>query len=54
VTLWFCVPVHRSTPLRPDVTEFRSARWWTPQEVLELPAARLDPHHRRFVAKVTA
>lgn len=53
VSLWFCVPGHRSTPLHPDLTEFRSARWWTPEEVLELPEVRFDPHYRRFVAKIT-
>ncbi len=53
VSLWFCVPGHRTTTLRTDLTEFRSARWWTTQEVLDQPATRFDPHYRRSVAKLS-
>ncbi len=38
--------------LQPDLTEFRSARWWTPDEVLDRPATHFDPHYGRFAAKV--
>ncbi len=52
VSLWCCVPGHRTMTLRPDRTEFHSARWWALQEVLDQPATRFDPHYGRFVAKV--
>ena len=52
VSLWFCVPGHRTMTLRPECNEFRSARWWARQEVLDQPATHFDPHYGRFVAKV--
>ena len=52
VSLWFVVLAHRTMTLQPDLTEFRSARWWTLDEVLDRPATQFDPHYRRFAAKV--
>jgi len=52
VSLWFVVLAHRTMTLQPDLTEFRSARWWTPDEVLDRPATHFDPHYGRFAAKV--
>ncbi len=52
VSLWFVVSGHRKMKLEPDLTEFRSARWWTPNEVLDQPETRFDPHYGRFADKV--
>jgi 8-oxo-dGTP diphosphatase len=52
VSLWFVVPGHRNRTLQPDLGEFRSARWWTPAEVLGQPSSRFDPHYGRFASKV--
>jgi 8-oxo-dGTP diphosphatase len=50
--LWFFIG-HKDMPLITDPSEFTEARWWTPQEVLA-DSKSLDPHYRRFVAKITS
>lgn len=52
VSLWFHLHGRRAMTLRPDLTEFRSVRWWTPAEVADHDPAHLDPHYHRFNAKV--
>jgi 8-oxo-dGTP pyrophosphatase MutT (NUDIX family) len=50
--LWFFIG-HKDMPLITGPSEFTEARWWTHQEVLA-DSKSLDPHYRRFVAKITS
>ena len=52
VSLWFLVRWSRRIPLRPDPTEFRSVRWWTPQQLQATDPGRFDPHLGRFLRAV--
>ncbi len=54
VSLWFLLRGSRSGALRLDETEFRSARWWTADELQANDPARFDPHFLRFVAKTSS
>jgi len=52
VSLWFTVPISRSTPLTPDDGEFAGLRWWTRADLAAADPAGFDPHLGRFVAKL--
>jgi 8-oxo-dGTP pyrophosphatase MutT (NUDIX family) len=52
VSLWYVVAADWSTPLNPDLREFRSVRWYGFDEVETMAAGRLDPHMHRFVHKL--
>jgi hypothetical protein len=51
VSLWFLLRGQRGMAMTLDVTEFRSAQWWTPGEIAEAASGVLDPHYQRFAAK---
>ncbi|MFC4149158.1 NUDIX domain-containing protein [Micromonospora mangrovi] len=53
VSLWFVLSGSRDQKLVPDAGEFRSVRWWTPQEVTGAEPGRLEPHLGRMLAKVS-
>ena len=52
VSLWYLLHASRSDPLRPDEREFAAARWWGRDEVAGADTASLEPHLRRFLAKL--
>lgn len=54
VSLWFVLHGHRGMKMKLDEGEFTDARWWAPRELGELDPALRDPHHARFLAKLTA
>jgi 8-oxo-dGTP diphosphatase len=53
VSLWFVCAGRVDMSMTTDATEFRAARWWSPDEVAAADAHRFDPHFQRFMAKVT-
>ena len=53
VSLWFVLGIDRDEPMQVDPGEFRSARWWTPEQIHAAPPATVDPALPRFVAKLT-
>lgn len=52
VSLWFVLSGSRDQTLTPDPGEFRSVRWWTPQQVGAANPETLDPHLGRMMAKL--
>jgi 8-oxo-dGTP diphosphatase len=54
VSLWFVLHAHRDEPVDIDLAEFRSARWWSVEQIQGAPSAILDPALHRFVAKLAA
>ncbi len=53
VSLWFVIEGSATTRLAYDVSEISGYRWLTPQQILEIDIAELDPHMHRFVQKFT-
>lgn len=54
VSLWFLLRLGRHEPLEIDHGEFRSVRWWSPEELRAVAPARLDPAFARFTAKLAS
>lgn len=52
VSLWFVLAARRTDTLTPDLSEFRSVRWWTRAEIAAADFAIFDPHLRRMLAKL--
>jgi 8-oxo-dGTP diphosphatase len=52
VSLWFVLVGRRGMPITVEPAEFAEARWWSHEQVLGSDRHRLDPHYRRFIAKV--
>ena len=52
VSLWFPIALRSDEQLHIDRTEFRSVRWWSPEEIYAAPAAAFDPALGRFIAKL--
>lgn len=52
VSLWFVLALGRHDRLEVDRREFRSVRWWSPDEVYAGPAGCFDPAFGRFTAKL--
>jgi 8-oxo-dGTP diphosphatase len=52
VSLWYLLHGSRSDALRPDGREFAAARWWSRDQVAAADPASLEPHLRRFLAKL--
>lgn len=53
VSLWFVLHGKRGMPMSLDEGEFHTGRWWTPGQLDELDPPLRDPHHARFLAKLT-
>jgi 8-oxo-dGTP diphosphatase len=54
VSLWFPLALHKEERLHIDRTEFRSVRWWSPEEIYAVSPAAFDPALGRFIAKLAA
>ncbi|MCZ7426470.1 NUDIX domain-containing protein [Micromonospora sp. WMMA1949] len=54
VSLWYVLSAHRDQRFTPDPVEFAGIRWWTPAEVTEAPAGRIEPHLGRMLTKLAA
>jgi 8-oxo-dGTP diphosphatase len=54
VSLWYLLDGSRHEPLCPDEREFAAARWWSRAEVPAADPSTLEPHLRRFLAKLDA
>ncbi|MEV1285526.1 NUDIX domain-containing protein [Micromonospora sp. NPDC049679] len=54
VSLWFLLSGSRDQKIVPDLSEFRSVRWWTPREVADADPATLEPHLGRILTKLNA
>jgi 8-oxo-dGTP pyrophosphatase MutT (NUDIX family) len=52
VSLWFLLVLRRHDRLDVDHREFRSVRWWSPDEVRAVPSGCFDPAFGRFTAKL--
>ncbi|MFI7492932.1 NUDIX hydrolase [Micromonospora echinaurantiaca] len=52
VSLWFVLSGSRNQKLVPDSGEFRSVRWWTPEEVADADPATVEPHLGRMLGKL--
>jgi 8-oxo-dGTP diphosphatase len=52
VSLWFVLTRHASRPLAPDTGEFRSARWWSREQIALASPAIFDPHLGRMLSKL--
>lgn len=51
VTFWHILNADSSQPLAFDRREFPAVHWMPPQQILDIPADRLDPHMHRFTRK---
>jgi len=51
VSLWYVLQGDSNTPLQYDSGEFNGYKWFSPEEILEIPIEKLDPHLHRFVKK---
>ena len=54
VSLWFVLSGSRNQKFVPDSGEFRSVRWWTPEEVADADPATIEPHLGRTLSKLEA
>ncbi len=54
VTLWFVLAADRADVIRPDLSEFRSVRWFSLDESAQWAEGDFDPQMHRFVAKLKA
>jgi 8-oxo-dGTP diphosphatase len=54
VSLWFVLRLDEYHELRVDRREFRSARWWSPDEIRAAGPEGFDPAIDRFLVKVTS
>ncbi len=54
VSLWFVVSLRRDEPVSFDRSEFRTMRWWSPDELGSADTAHVDPALDRFLRKLTA
>jgi len=52
VSLWYVLTFCMSQPLTPDTGEFRSARWWTREQIALAGPAVFDPHMGRMLSKL--
>lgn len=52
VSLWYVLKGDPTAPIKYDPEEFNGYRWFSYDEVLEMPIEKLDPHLHRFVKKV--
>lgn len=52
VSLWFVLVLSRSAELVVDYREYRSVRWWTPDEIDAADGAGFDPHMGRMLRKL--
>jgi hypothetical protein len=52
VSLWFVLTRDSSRVLTPDAREFRSARWWTREQIARADPAAFDPHMGRMLGKL--
>ena len=53
VSLWFIVSLRRDEPVSFDRGEFRTMRWWSPDELSSADTAHFDPALDRFLRKLT-
>jgi 8-oxo-dGTP pyrophosphatase MutT (NUDIX family) len=53
VSLWFVLSGSRDQKLIPDPGEFRTVRWWTPQQVAAAAPGMCEPHLGRMLAKLS-
>ena len=53
VSLWHVLKGDSNIPLQYDPGEFNGYKWFSPEEILETPIEKLDPHLHRFVKKWT-
>ncbi|MBP6942476.1 MAG: NUDIX domain-containing protein [Candidatus Buchananbacteria bacterium] len=51
VSLWYVLKADSNAPLQYDPGEFNGYKWFSPEEILETPIEKLDPHLHRFVKK---
>jgi 8-oxo-dGTP diphosphatase len=51
VGLWFPIALRSDEQLHIDRTEFRSVRWWSPEEIYAVSPAAFDPALGRFIAR---
>jgi 8-oxo-dGTP pyrophosphatase MutT (NUDIX family) len=54
VSLWFIGEGSRKLRLTIDEVEFRSARWWSVDEVASANEKEFDPHFHRFLRKASS
>ncbi len=52
VSLWFALVGHKDVLINYDEEEFNNVKWFTYDEVLEMPIAKLDPHLHRYIRKL--
>jgi 8-oxo-dGTP diphosphatase len=52
VSLWFVLPLRRDAAVSFDPAEFRTMRWWSPDQLRPGDAARFDPALDRFLTKI--
>ncbi len=52
VSLWYVLSASRATDLTVDPREYRSVRWWSPDEILAADPALFDPHMARMLTKM--
>jgi hypothetical protein len=52
VSLWFTLSLRRDAPVSFDPAEFRTMRWWSPDELHSADATHLDPAFGRFLTKI--
>lgn len=53
VSLWFPLALRSDERLHIDRREFRSMRWWSPDELRSAAPATFDPAFGRFIAKLS-
>lgn len=53
VSLWYLLTASQADRLVPDLREFADARWWTMAELAGIDALLVEPHLRRFLAKLS-
>lgn len=52
VSLWYVLDGSRADVLVPDRREYRSVRWWSPEDIRAADPSRFDPHMVRMLDKV--
>jgi 8-oxo-dGTP pyrophosphatase MutT (NUDIX family) len=52
MSLWFLLEGRREQVFTPDQAEFRTIRWWTPDELAAADPTRFDPHMTRMIRKL--
>ena len=52
VSLWYVVKANSEQTLEYDAKEFNGYKWFSYQEILNMPISELDPHMHRFTKKL--